>query len=192
MQIFCRSIFFFEVLTNHKPLKAIYCKDLRDVTNTRIHNFREKTVHCNFTVKWVQGKLHFITDALSRARIPGTFIDKEPPGEHFIVQKIANVEFDIARDDFVFCPLLKAAQEGKEYQSIIEAIKIRKEFKALPKDHPGREYHIVWDHLAIIDDKPNPLLVYDSNKVVVPKKDPRWKESDQCSCGQGCAKTFSM
>ena len=35
----------FEVWTDHKPLESMYKMDLRDVTNTRIHNFREKTAH---------------------------------------------------------------------------------------------------------------------------------------------------
>ena len=67
-----------EVWTDHKPLKAMYKLDLKEVTNTHIHNFREKTAHLNFTVKWTAGKSHLIADKLSQANVPATFEDGEP------------------------------------------------------------------------------------------------------------------
>ena len=75
----------FEVWTDHKLLESMYKMDLRDVTNTRIHNFREKTAHCHFTVKWTQGKSHLIADTLSRAPAPGTFEDGESPAECYLI-----------------------------------------------------------------------------------------------------------
>ena len=59
-------------------VKLMYKMDLREVSNTRIHNFREKTAHCHFKVIWTPGKKHLITDTLSRAPAPGTFKDGEP------------------------------------------------------------------------------------------------------------------
>ena len=62
---FLEGLPFFEVWTDHKPLESLYKSDLREVSNTRIHNFREKTAHLNFVVKWTPGKSHLIADTLS-------------------------------------------------------------------------------------------------------------------------------
>ena len=65
----------FEVYTDHKPLESMYKMDMREVSNTRIHNFQKKTLHLHFKVIWTPGKKHLIADTLSRAPEPGTFKD---------------------------------------------------------------------------------------------------------------------
>ena len=74
----------FEVYTDHRPLESMYKMDLREVSNTGIHNFREKTAHCHLKVIWTAGKSHLIADTLSRAPATGTFKDGEPPAEYFV------------------------------------------------------------------------------------------------------------
>ena len=73
--------------------------NLEDVTNTRIHNFREKVAHLRFEVKYTAGKYHLIANTLSRAPAPGTFIDDEPPEEHFIVRKTIDGALHVLRSD---------------------------------------------------------------------------------------------
>ena len=60
----------FTILTDHRPLEAMFKMNLEDVTNTRIHNFREKVAHLRFEVKYTAGKYHLIADTLSRAPAP--------------------------------------------------------------------------------------------------------------------------
>ena len=44
----------------------------------------------------------------------------------------------------------------------------------MDKEHPGKEFgKLDWDKLAIMDELPNTLLIYDSNKVVIPKEERR-------------------
>ena len=57
----------FNVVTDHKPLKGIFKKDLFNIGNPRLQRIREKMLEYNFTVTWVPGKSHLIADALSRA-----------------------------------------------------------------------------------------------------------------------------
>jgi len=163
---------FFEVWTDHKPLEALYKTDLRDVTNTRIHNFREKTAHLNFKVTWTPGKYHCIADALSRSPAPGTFEDGEPPAEHFIIRKTADAGCQIARKDALFKSIFKAAGEDMDYQHMIEAVKMDIAYDDLEEGHPGRELIMKdWHSLAIMDDLPDTLLIYHSNKVFIPKEE---------------------
>ena len=57
----------FNVMTDHKPLEGIFCKDLFDIGNPRLQRIREKLLEYCFTVTWVPGKSHLIADTLSRA-----------------------------------------------------------------------------------------------------------------------------
>ena len=54
----------YQVWTDHHPLVGVFQKDLPDIGNPRLLNFREK-IHFNFEVRWVAGKTHYLTDALS-------------------------------------------------------------------------------------------------------------------------------
>lgn len=52
---------------DHKPLLKIFGdKELNDINNTRILNFKEKTLRWNFTVVHVPGDQHKVADATSR------------------------------------------------------------------------------------------------------------------------------
>ncbi len=53
------------VHTDHRPLEGIFCKDLADVSNTRVQRIREKLVGTDIRVKFVPGKDNIVADALS-------------------------------------------------------------------------------------------------------------------------------
>ena len=91
-----------------------------------------------------------------------------------MVRKTADAGHEIARKDFLFKPIFAAADKDKEYQAMIEAVKMDVSYKDLDKEHPGKELgKLDWDQLAIMDELPNTLLIYDSNKVVIPKEERR-------------------
>ena len=59
--------------TYHWPLIGTFSKNLADLTNPRLQRLREKVSAYQFTVTYVPGKTHNISDALSRAAIfPGS------------------------------------------------------------------------------------------------------------------------
>ena len=59
----------FTVITDHKPLKGVFQKDLPDVENVRLRRYREKLTEYNFQIEWREGKLNEIADALSQAPV---------------------------------------------------------------------------------------------------------------------------
>ena len=59
----------FKVITDHKPLKGVFQKDLPDVENVRLRRYREKLTEYNFQIEWREGKLNEIADALSQAPV---------------------------------------------------------------------------------------------------------------------------
>ena len=73
---------------------------------------------------------------------------------------------------------------------MIEAVKMDIAHKDLGVGHPGRDLSMKdWDSLAIMDDLPDTLLIYHSNKVFVPKEQ-RKKMVDLLHMAHG--KTESM
>ena len=61
--------------------------------------------------------------------------------------------------------MLEAVSQDEEYKSVIQAIREDMRYKPLKEKenngHPGREYSA--------DDEPDTLLVYNSNRLVVPR-----------------------
>ena len=67
----------FNIWTDHEPLVGIFDKCLHQLDNLRLTRMREKLIVYSFTVKWVEGKTHYIADALSRYPVfnPDSSID---------------------------------------------------------------------------------------------------------------------
>ena len=59
----------FTVITDHKPLKGVFGKELCDIENTRLRRYRERLTGYSFDIVWREGKTNQIADALSRAPI---------------------------------------------------------------------------------------------------------------------------
>ena len=68
-EFYLRGLPAFDVLTDHRPLVGVFRKQLSQLENARLMRMREKIQEFTFEVKWVQGKTHYIADALSRAPI---------------------------------------------------------------------------------------------------------------------------
>ena len=68
-EFYLRGLPTFDVLTDHRPLVGVFRKQLSQLENARLMRMREKIQEFTFEVKWVQGKTHFIADALSRAPV---------------------------------------------------------------------------------------------------------------------------
>ena len=54
------------VVTDYKPLVGIFTSSLDKLQNLRLLRIREKLTDCVFSITWVAGKIHEITDALSQ------------------------------------------------------------------------------------------------------------------------------
>ena len=67
-KFYLRGLPTFDVLTDHRPLVEIFRKQLSMLENNRLMRMREKIIEFTFEVSWVEGKTHYIADALSRVR----------------------------------------------------------------------------------------------------------------------------
>ena len=59
----------FTVVTDHKPLKGVFAKELAEIENSQLRRYRERLTGYNFDLSWCEGKTNVIADALSRAPV---------------------------------------------------------------------------------------------------------------------------
>ena len=121
-EFYLRGLEFFEVLTDHRPLVGTFKKSLNMLENPRLRRMREKVIEYCFEVKWVEGKSHYIADALSRAPV-------------FQAQ-----EEELTADCAISCLQAKHTEiidslnrlRGREYNELITAVKEGKDLRQLP------------------------------------------------------------
>ena len=151
----------FTVITDHKPLKGVFRKELCDIENTRLRRYRERLTGYSFDIVWREGKTNQIADALSRAPI---FPAHEETDESVdVCHAITALQKD---PDPILAPMIKAAKNDTDYQSTVDAIGKIKNPKSLPTDHPSRQLNSVWSQLSIDD---SGLIVLDGKRIFVPK-----------------------
>lgn len=149
----------FTVVTDHRPLLGIFAKSLDQIDNSRLQRMREKMVAYTFEVKWNAGKDHQIADALSRAPVFAA-TDNEDTVNEVLCNAVAS--------DPKLQPLFDAATDPA-YQAVVQALRAGKHPRNLPPSHPARLYGSVWHKLSLFDDEEDTLLLYDNNRIVVPK-----------------------
>ena len=153
----------FTVVTDHKPLKGVFAKDLPEIENARLRRYREKLTGYNFDLSWREGKTNLIADALSRAPVfPAS--ETELDGFEDVCRAVSTLQKD---PDPILAPMIEAAKADPDYQMIIQALGKTKNPKNLPSIHPGRQLSSVWSQLSI-DDSLN-LIILDNSRIVVPK-----------------------
>ena len=108
----------FTVVTDHKPLKGVFAKDLSDIENARLRRYRERLTGYNFDLSWREGKTNHIADALSRAPV---FPPDETETEGFVdvCRAITTLQKE---PDPILAPMIKAAKADTDYQMIIQAL----------------------------------------------------------------------
>jgi len=155
---YLRGLPHFDVYTDHRPLEGLFRKDLHDLDNPRLQRIREKLLPYSFTVTWVEGKTHFIADALSRSPV------FEP--EEDVTQEIEAMTRAITYQD----PALDEITDktDMEYKATIKALKEDADVWSLPQNHPAKQYSKVWRELSIINHKNQDLMIYQGDRIVIP------------------------
>ena len=169
----------FQVLTDHKPLKGIFNKDLHMLENARLMRMREKIQQYNFTVDWVAGETHKIADALSRYPV---FAAQEED-----LQVDSAVKCMQARED----PGLRSIYEGIDdnYIEIIDAVK-RGEDANSKQNGVLREYRQTFNRLSIQETGERELLLLDSTRIVIPRGARKAILNELHRAHSGMTKTF--
>ena len=62
------------------------------------------------------------------------------------------------------------ATNDDSYQLILTAVKNKAEVKKLCESHPAHSYGTIWDTISIVNTEGGDLLVYNSDKIIVPQE----------------------
>jgi|GEM_PF-2645699 len=150
---YLRGLPMFTVVTDHKPLVGVFSHGLADQVNPRLQRFREKLTPYRFQVKWIQGKNHFIADALSRAPV---FAPEEEP----------DMQVDTALSCMIMTkdPALESitSMVDEDYESGISDIIYDKH-----KSEILKHLKQLRERLSVSDD--GKLLLLDGVRIIVPK-----------------------
>ena len=138
-EFYLRGLPAFDVLTDHRPLVSVFRKQLSQLENARLMRVREKIQEFTFEVKWVQGKTHYIADALSRAPI-------------FAAEEEEDLTIDCA---ITHCRQINATRtmnaieelQQESYKTLVSAVLEEEDFAKLPNDHPARAYKLSLIHI---------------------------------------------
>ena len=173
----------FTVVTDHKPLKGVWAKDLPDIDNIRLRRYRERLTGYNFDLSWQEGKTNQIADALSRAPVfPAS--EAETTGLVDVCHAISTLQKE---PDPILAPMIKAAKADTDYQMIIQALSTIKNPKSLPLNHPGRQLNSVWSQLSVNDTLG--LVILNGTRIFVPKSQRKCLLNDIHAAHWGTMKT---
>ena len=153
--LYLRCLPAFTVLTDHRPLVGIFCKQLHELENTRLMHMREKLTNFSFEVKLVEGKTYMIADALSRAPV----FQPEEEEEEMLETAIHCLQ---VRETSELTDIEEAIDE--HYSAIVLA-----NFKQLPGHHPANKPLNVCDQLSIAKLGETEVIMLDGRMIVVPK-----------------------
>ena len=151
----------FKVHTDHNSLVGLFKKELPDVQNPRLLKYLEDLQGYNFETKYVPGKDNLAADMLSRH--PVWPAEPESDADKQLCHAINTL---VDNRDPLLEPLLKAAAEDEEYQSLIKAIQEDVEIDVYPSHHPIWELKSYWHVLSLHQ---LGLIIVNNDRIIVPR-----------------------
>ena len=154
----------FEIWTDHAPLVNIYNgQNLDAQKNQRLQRIVSKTAHLTFEVRYIQGTLNKIADALSRQPVFAASEKGDILLEDGVFNRteatIASLEFEATST----IELIDYAKSDQDYAKIKSLLARGANKDEIGPRHPAKRLKPIWSFLSIQDD-----LIYYHNRIVVP------------------------
>jgi hypothetical protein len=144
----------FEVWTDHRPLVGVFRKDIHALENPRLMRMREKLMHYNMDVKWVEGKTHFIADALSRAPVFAPCTEVEEIEDVINCSQVRKIERCI----------------NDEYRSMVSSVKNGWEGNDLHNSNPAKTLQGIMERLSVRRQGTEDFIILDGVRLIPPLK----------------------
>ena len=85
---------------------------------------------------------------------------------------MVNAEIDQGiREDPLLADILQTIQSDVKYKEASQALMkglSKDDVKRLPSEHGAKQYLSVWDHLGVLDDREDTVLLFEGHRIVVP------------------------
>ena len=167
-----------ELVTDHAPLRGLFQKDLWDIS-PKLAPLVERTAKYSFTTVYLKGKKNLACDALSRFPLFGSEEVSDPnldeglgDDKEIYTCAMVNAEVDEGiREDPLLADVLFAVQDDIKYKEASLALRqglSKDDIKRLPTEHGARQFMSIWDHLGVLDDRPDTIMLYEGHRIVVP------------------------
>ena len=156
------------VITDHRALVGLWNKQLAEVPNARVLRYRERLLNFNLKIVWKPGKSHAMADALSRdPRFGNPATDYEA---------VLNNDYEEINEDAntILAVFVAAAELDPQFESVVDGID--NEYKEVIKAVEDCKLPETLSHwkkcfyeLSLVGTGANRLLIYDTNKLVIPQ-----------------------
>ena len=161
---------FFTIISDHKPLLGCFGNNIHDLTNARIANMREKLSGFKFKIEYLPGKLNYLADALSRRPLMDNFTEEEMSDWDEIEEESCRYTVFGREDDPSLLEVFDEAMKDKDYLEVIDKRLTGVEMKDIEKSSAARRYKDIYSEISLIQNKEGKyMMIYDGNKIVVPK-----------------------
>ena len=157
----------FTVYSDHKPLEALFRKQLSEFPSDRLQAIAEKVQWARFDIKFIAGGKNCVADLLSRHPSGTAGPDNVP--RHFHLTAKVQTRCNTRDTDASLTRLAKEAEEDPDYMTMIKAIKDGSKIESLPSTHPAREMASKWPHVAIESVGDKELIVCEGSQILIPK-----------------------
>jgi transposase InsO family protein len=148
----------FEVWTDHRPMVGVFCKHIYALENPRLMRMHGKLMHYHMEVKCVEGKTHFIADALSRAPVLAPCTEVE------------EIEHVISCPQVISDPGLSYIEKciNDEYRSMISTITNGWDGNELQDSNPAKPLQRIKERLSIRHNGTLEFIILDGIQLIPP------------------------
>ena len=63
----------------------------------------------------------------------------------------------------------QAIDEDEAYKQVVDALRHDKKPSVLPPFHPAQQFKGLWESLSLLDDEPSTMIIFQGNRIVIPK-----------------------
>ena len=162
----------FQIVTDHAPLQQILKMPLRDVP-PRLLRLRERCLPYVFSVKVIKGVRNEICDALSRSPVFGPEMILQEDHCCYLASAWDDEEVEQVKSDPLMADIMIDIKADHAYLQAIEAFrggKTKDDVRKLPTEHGARQFLSIWEHVGILEDRPDTVPTYDGHRIIVPHR----------------------
>jgi hypothetical protein len=78
---------------------------------------------------------------------------------------LVTTDIESARLDPLLTSIFEQVSQDNNYQLIVDELRLGINYRALPREHPGRTLSAIWSKLSLLDDEKATMIIQDSHRI---------------------------